>query len=451
MEYVFKISITLALIALNAFFVAAEFAAVAARKTRLIEESKRNLFAKFALTVKNRLDLYLSTCQFGITLASLGLGFVAEDMLVGIFEPIFENYDFISNTHGVAVVLALSICTALHVSIGEVAPKNAAIRLADTLLPFLALPLMMFTYAFYPAIWILNECGNLVLKLFGLEAPEGSHEEHRHSLSEIRSILEHSIEGEKEGESKTEILASAFKFDERTAKHIMTPRTEVDYLLLNDNTEDLLEKIRNSRYTRFPLCDKQVDNIIGLVHMKDILNLLLSEQKKVQSTLINNIYPVLDLKSISREINVIPDSIHLTSLLKKFQNSKIHMAVVFNEHGSLTGIVTLEDVIEELVGEIDDEFDQSSTPLIQIEDYGLRTNTRVPLYQLAEVLKIDELKENRSVTLNGYLLEKLDRLPALGDVVNSAGYEFKIATVEENGSLEVQIRKIEGVEDVVGV
>jgi CBS domain containing-hemolysin-like protein len=359
MEIIWNLFVTFLLVGLNAFFVGAEFAAVGARRSKL-EAMQPSILQRSALKVKDRLDLFLSTCQFGITVASLGLGFVAEEMLVGLIEPFLSNISGVADSHGLAVVFALCICTALHVSIGEVAPKNAAIQIAEKVLPILALPLIIFTYMFYPLIWLLNEGGNLVLKLFGFETRSGSHEP-AHSLSELRNIIEHSMTLDEKQDVSGEILSSVFKFQDLKAKQVMIPRTAIQYISLAEPIEDVLKKIEISPYTRFPLSDGLIDNLIGFVHTKDIVRFLLaSKDKYAPETTLSAVLGDLNLSGICRKINKVAWNLPLSKLLRIFQRTKIHMAGVFNEHGSLLGLVTLEDVIEEIVGEINDEFDPDS-------------------------------------------------------------------------------------------
>jgi CBS domain containing-hemolysin-like protein len=433
---VVKILITIGLVALNAFFVAAEFAAVSARTTRMEEYAKKSILGNWSLKIKHKLDLYLSTCQFGITVASLGLGFVAEEMLVELLEPMLININ-IQNTHGIAVVLAISIATALHVSVGEVAPKNAAIKLADKLLPYLAGPLIVFTFIFYPAIWILNEAGNKVLKLLGIKVDTMSHGNVSYTLPEIRSLLEEHISTSEQYEEK-KLVTSALSFDEQKALHIMTPRVDVTCLFIGQESKEIYEIIKKYSYTRFPLYQDNIDNIIGFVHSKDINNILLNSISEEGAFK----YPIIDLEKLKRELIKVPPTVHLDKLLKMFKSSRIHMAGIFNEYGSFLGIVTLEDVIEELVGDIEDEFDDSPKPLITKHDNYYIVNAKIPMKNLAEELNLDVNSNLNIATLNGFLIKQLDRLPQKGDIVSEYGYKFEIINIVQRKSALVKITKL---------
>ncbi len=433
MDTLIRILITLGLVALNAFFVAAEFAAVGARRTRVEEHAKESLWGVLALRVKNSLDLYLSACQFGITVASLGLGFAAEEALVSAVEPWLGSLGIVENSHGIAVAIALGICTTLHVSVGEVAPKNVAIRIADRVLPLVAPALIVFTYLFYPIIWALNMLGNVLLRLCGMKVDHGEHEEPLHSRAEIEAIVRRST---KEGELQSmssHVLSSALRFDELDVKQVMTPRIDVEYLTVGQTLDQVIEKLRKGAYSRFPLCSGSIDSVIGLVHSKDILSFLVADSDTSGTA------KVFDLERICRPIHIVPDIMRLPDLWQKFQGTGTHMAAVFDEHGSMLGLITIEDVIEELVGEIDDEFDDRSRPLLWAEGSGYRALTTLPLHQFAQELGTSNFKASEGTTLNGYLIEVLGRMPIAGDRVVIEGYEIEVLKVLNKRTSEVQI------------
>lgn len=445
MEAIGRIVLTLALVALNAFFVAAEFAAVGARRSRLQEMSRTHVLARFAIKVKDGLDLYLSACQLGITIASIGLGFVAEESLVQLLEPLLGDLGFLQSSHVIAVAIALAICTALHVSIGEVAPKNVAIRLPDRILLVLALPLIVFTFALYPFIWVLNEAGNGVLRLFGLRVKSfGSHEP-SHSLNEIRTLLEQSVETGEIKSSSPRLLTSAFAFEELAVRQIMTPGPDVEFLRIGQPITEVLEQVRRSAYTRFPLCEDELDSIAGMIHMKDIFNHVINAEGGTTS--IAGKIPDIDLRALKRELPVVAESLKVSTLLQHFQRGRVHMAAVVDEYGSVKGVVTLEDVIEELVGEIDDEFDERSRPLIREEEGKFFALSTVPLHQLSELLSASELDHTRASTLNGLLVQHLGHLPRQGDRVTVGAWKFEIVKVISRRVSEV---KVEPCDDTPG-
>src|SRR5688572_15342366 len=248
MDVVWKILATLALVALNGFFVAAEFAAVGARGSRLEAEASRSLLARLSLEIKRKLDLYLSTCQLGITIASLGLGYVTEPAVAALLERPLEWLGFHpppgGGHHTIAIVIALAISTALHVVVGEVAPKNWAIFYPDKLLPAVALPLVIFTYICYPVIWALNTASNWLLRISGIEIEHGAHGGMPHTEDELKGLLAQAVAQGTIAKGNERILTSAFEFGDLKVRQIMTPRTQVDYLKLGQPIADVLKTVR---------------------------------------------------------------------------------------------------------------------------------------------------------------------------------------------------------------
>jgi len=272
-EIAWKIAATLALVALNGFFVAAEFSAVQARASRLEAEAERSFAARVALLVKRRLDLYLSSCQLGVTLASLGLGAITEPAVAGILEPLLRplhisTYDI----HAIGFTIAMAISTSLHIVIGEQAPKNWALNYSDRLLPILAVPLAAFTYVFYPLIWLLNSVTKGVLRITGVKKNPSADGGLPHTEEELRALLAQSVAQGTIGKGQGRILASAFEIGELVVRQIMVPRTRVDFLTLDQPIGEMLRTVQKGGYTRLPLCDGDIDHVIGLVHMKDLFS-----------------------------------------------------------------------------------------------------------------------------------------------------------------------------------
>jgi CBS domain containing-hemolysin-like protein len=462
-DIVYKILITLALVAANAYFVAAEFSAVSARLSRLEAEASGRLLARLAMMIKKRLDLYLSACQLGVTLASLGLGAVTEPAVAGIISPLLNMFHLQHETiHVISFVVAMGISTSLHIVVGEQAPKTWAIVSADRLLQALALPLVMFTYLFFPAIWLLNAASNGLLRLTGVKVTPGGHYEMPHTADELRSLLTQAVSQGAIEKSREQILTSAFDFGELKARQIMTPRTEVDYLRIDQPIGDILRIVQKSAYTRLPLCDGDIDHIIGLVHMKDLFNhlklipgrLRFTDEKSLGGEVIaiasglpgSAVHVIgsgdIDLKKIEREILFVPELLPVPKLLRQFQNSHTHMAVVVDEYGATQGIVTLEDVIEEIVGDIQDEFDVAAAPQFAMEGEAFRVSGRFPLHELREKLKLDEgaVGDGDVDTIGGYVIQKLARWPRAGDSVPlGASYSAKVVSVASKRVAQVLI------------
>ena len=413
LDILLKIVATLGLVALNAYFVACEFAAVTARPGRLKPLAKTSLLARAALRVKDRLDLYLSSCQLGLSLATLALGAVTEPAIGSLVEPLTSVLPIGHEAkRAIAFTLSFSLSVALHIVIGEQAPKNLSIRTADRLLMPLAPPLIAFTYLFYPAIWLLNASANGVLRLARMAPPPGAANgnhgsESAHSQEELRALLLQAVAAGTVPKSSARILTGAFEFGELKVRQIMTPRLKVDYLTLDEPIGNVLRTVQKSAYTRLPLCDGDLDHVVGLVHMKDLFAHLQLSPGKLRfadpDPAVNGGQPIaiadglpgsalhvigsgdVDLRQIKREILFVPELTPVPQLLRQFQARHLHLAVVVDEYGATLGIVTLEDVLEEIVGEIEDEFDPATPnqPFVREADGRCRVHGQYPAARTA--------------------------------------------------------------------
>ena len=460
MDIFWKILATLGLVALNGFFVAAEFAAVSARASRLEALAETDLLARLSVKVKRQLDLYLSTCQLGITIASLGLGYVTEPAVAGLIDPILHWFHLPpAQSHTIAVVVALAISTSLHVVVGEVAPKNWAILYPDRILPLLAPPLVAFTYIFYPAIWALNSASNLLLKLSGVPIHPGEHGGVPHTEDELRALLAQAVAQGTIAKGNERILTSAFEFGDLKVRQIMTPRTNVDFLMIGEPIGKILRTVQKSAYTRLPLCDGDIDHVVGMVHMKDLFThlklgpgkLRFSDEQTPDGQAIaiadgkpgSQVHVIgsgeIDLKQIKRDVLFVPELLPVPKLLRQFQTSRIHLAIVVDEYGATQGIVTLEDVIEEIVGEIEDEFDLASQRVdFVMEGESFRVAGNYPLHELRERLPLLEIDEDTSVdTLGGYIIEKLKRWPRVGETISLGNYTARVTSVQQKRVTQV--------------
>lgn len=450
-DIVWKVLATTGLVALNGYFVAAEFAAVGARLSRLQTLADKSFLARAGVKIKEKLDLYLSTCQLGITIASLGLGAVTEPAIAALLDPVLGSLGWTIPPTGhsaLAIAIALTIATALHVVVGEVAPKNVAIYYPDRLLPVLAIPLILFTYLFYPVIWTLNSASNNLLRLLGVHLTQGVHGGLPHTEEEIHGLLRQAVTSGQIEQEQSRILLSAFGFGDLLARQIMTPRTSVQFLSVGQPLKEILRTIQESSFTRFPLVDGSIDRVIGFVHAKDILTHLKLVPGKLRfSDPTNPQDPVpvidiadgkpgsgihvigsgdIDLNVIRRDILHVPELLPVHKLLRQFQETRIHMAVLVDEYGATQGIVTLEDVIEQLVGEIDDEFDVQ-TPDIVMEGNTIRVNGTFPLHELIRKLQLPEEIEPETVdTLGGYIAHTLGRIPRVGDRIEIGEYQAQV-------------------------
>ena len=467
-DVLLKIVATLGLVALNAFFVAAEFAAVTARPGRLKPLAKTSLLARAALRIKGQLDLYLSACQLGASLATLALGAVTEPAIGSLVKPLGPLLHLGPDSQRVVdYVLSFAISVGLHIVVGEQAPKNLSIRAADRILMPLAPPLIAFTILFYPAIWLLNTAANAVLKLARVPpAAEGGHgTDLAHSHEELRALLMQAVSAGTIPKSSAKILTGAFEFGELKVRQIMTPRLKVDYLTLDEPIGRVLRTVQKSAYTRLPLCDGDLDHVIGLVHMKDLFAHLQLSPGKLRfadpDPAVNDGQPVaiadglpgsalhvigsgdVDLRAIKREILYVPELTPVPQLLRQFQARHLHLAVVVDEYGATLGIVTLEDVLEEIVGEIEDEFDPATPtqPFVREADGRCRVHGQYPLHELRDRLSLPEdLDLGEDVdTVGGYVTRQLKRWPKVGDTVALGAYEVRVTAAQQNRVSQVVI------------
>lgn len=462
---IWRILATLGLVALNGAFVAAEFAAVGARTSRLEREARTNHFARIGLIIKRRLDLYLSACQLGITIASLGLGAMIEPAVASILAKLAGPLNLTpEHQHTLAFGVSFFVSIAFHIIIGEQAPKNWAILNPDRMLAALALPLMAFTVVFYPLIWLLNWATNAVLRFSGIPTRHDLQMDLPHTADELRTLLNQSIAKGTIGTGSGQILTSAFDFGDLKVRQIMTPRTEVDYLLMDQPLGEVLNVVQKTAYTRRPLCDGDIDHVIGLIHTKDLFNhlqlmpgrLRFTEEKTpdgqaiaIASGLPGSAVHVIGsgdiaLGKIKRDILFVPALLPVPKLLRQFQASHIHMAVVVDEYGATLGIVTLEDVLEEIVGEIEDEFDTSTQPGFVAESGGYRVSGLFPIHDLRDRLNLPDLQVADVDTVNGYVVQQLARWPRVGDSVPMGPYIAKVLAVNQQRATQVLITPTSG-------
>lgn len=415
---VLQLLVILFLVLLNGFFVASEFAIVKVRGTQLEAlMDDGNAKAKYAKHVTSHLDAYLSATQLGITLASLALGWLGEKYLAKLLEPAFLRAGIHSETliHTLSFILAFVSITFLHIVLGELAPKSLAIRksLATTL--WIAKPLGIFYFLFKPAIYFLNGAANLILKhVFRIE-PVAEHEL-AHSEEELRVILTESARSEEVTTLGKDILMNALDLRRRVVRDIMTPRGEVVYLDVDSSFEKNLQKAQDSRHTRFPVCRGHLDDAQGLIHIKDLLAAMRSEKP--------------DLMAIKRDLIPVPEMMSLEKLLNVFLTKHAHFAMVVDEYGGAVGVVTLDNVLAELVGDIQDEFDTDSGEFKKINDREWLVKGSFGLYELNDLLELD-LESAEVSTVGGYVTHLLGHMPRQGESVQIDGY--KVIVSQANG------------------
>jgi CBS domain containing-hemolysin-like protein len=409
------------LVALNAFFTAAEFALVKMRMSRLEALVQRgNLFATSARHVVRHLDVYLSLTQLGITVASLGLGWIGEPAVADLLRPALVpllgqlGFDSEAAVHSVAFVVAFSLITFVTIVIGELAPKMLAIQRTEVIALSVAVPLRILRIVFFPALWLLQASSNALLRLAGLDF--ALRQEIVHSEEELRIILAESARLGAVSGPKRRLLEAVFTFSGKTAQEVMIPRAEVVYVSLARTWPENLQIIRSSLHTRYPLCTLGLDHVIGMVHIKD----LFEAGEEVKSS--------EDLVDKKREMLFIPEACTIEELQRQFQQRRMHMAVVVDEYGGTAGIVTLEDVLEELVGEIQDEFDREP-PKIQKTAEGQMVDGLLQLSEVNAKLGLG-LEEGEAHTMGGYITGELGRIARVGDRVNVNGRELRVVEMK---------------------
>ncbi|MCJ7843527.1 hemolysin family protein [Lederbergia sp. NSJ-179] len=413
------------LIALTAFFVATEFAIVKIRSSRidqLVEEGKPG--AKAAKHVITHIDEYLSACQLGITVTALGIGWLGEPAVKGLLDPVFEKLQInASISTAISVTVSFLFITFLHVVVGELAPKTVAIQKAENITLLAAKPIILFYKLMFPFIWLLNGSARLIVKSFGMQ-PVMEHET-SHSEEELRIILSDSYKSGEINQSELLYVNNIFKFDDRSAKEIMVPRTEMISLSTDNSFQDWMDIIKKEKLTRYPIYDGDKDNIIGIINVKDILMAQIHHSKPL---------PEMELTAFLKPVILIIETISIQELFLKMQQERIHMAVLMDEYGGTSGLVTIEDIIEEIVGEIRDEFDTDEVEEItKISDDQYLFSGKVLVNEVNDLLGIS-LSDEEVDTLGGWVLSQNSDVK-VGDTFTHDHVTF---TVKEMDGHQVQ-------------
>lgn len=430
MDIVISILITLLFVFLNGFFVAAEFAIVKVRSSQL--ELKAQAGSRVAILSKrivSHLDAYLAATQFGITIASLALGWIGEPVVSKIIKELIGLFGLelapnILST--ISLITAFVIITILHIVLGELAPKSLAIQRSEQTTLAVAYPLHAFYWLCRPFIWMLNGIANFILKLVGLHTVS---EQEVYSSDELRYLVDQAKESGNVDSAEFDIIQNAFDFSERTARQIMVPRTQVVAIDANDYDEKTLEFVIEEGYSRIPCYEDNIDNTIGVVHLKDIL-----KKMRINGT--------VDIRSIIRPVSFTPETKRIGQLLKEFQVKHQQIAMVLNEYGGVEGVITMEDILEELVGEIQDEYD-NEIPFV--EQTGDNTYSVIATAAISDIN--DELphpidKDKQYDTLAGYLIDKFGRIPNTHDKLEAEDYQFTVVKKNKASIVLVQLKDL---------
>lgn len=411
---VVELLFTIFLVLLNGFFVAAEFALVKVRSSQIdLKIQKGSTRAKTAKHLVDKLDAYLSATQLGITLASLALGWVGEDVMSHLVKAVFLKLGFADNSvaiHSISIPIAFSIITFFHITLGEQIPKMFGIKFPLELTMAFAMPLRVFYFVFGPFIWLLNKSSNAFLRMVGIKKVG---EEEVHTEEELRMILTESEEGGAIKPSENELIQNVFDFDDRFVKQIMVNQTKVSAIDIETRKEDVIKRVIEEGYSRLPVYLGDIDNVIGIIHSKDLLKAVIDNRFK-------------SIKEIMRPAHFVPETMKVNDLLRDFQRMHIQIAIVTNEHGATAGIITMEDIIEELVGEIQDEHDEEKPDLEKINDNEFIIKAYANIADINATLPIALPESPNYDTVSGYVNALFGRIPAVNEKKKIEGYELQI-------------------------
>ncbi len=413
------IILALFFVALNGFFVLSEFAIVKVRRSKLEELAKKNKAnAKLSLKITKSLDTYLSATQLGITLSSLALGWLGEPAIAKVLYKAFGGF-FGDNTillHSVSFVIAFTIITFLHIVFGELVPKSIAIAKAEQSTLFVARPLYLFRNVFFPVIKSFEMMSGFFLRRIGIDAT--SENENAHSDEEIKIIIGESLKGGYLDSIESEILKNAVDFSDTTAKEIMTPRKDIVCLFDDNSYEENIQIVRDTNHTRYPYCKEGKDNVVGMIHIRDLLQATISEDNK------------RDLSKLVRELIIVPESSSISNVLMKMNKQQIHTALVVDEYGGTAGLLTMEDIIEEIMGDISDEHDKKIEDIKEIDSHTYEVDGMLDLDTIGEQIHIAFDDDIEQVTIGGYVFNLLGKEPLVGDSVVEGDFAYEILEID---------------------
>jgi len=431
----FKILGVLILVLLNGFFVAAEFALVKVRDTQLSPLiAEGHGAARVTRRVLANLDASLSACQLGITLASLGLGWVGEPVFAALLSPVLDLLQVESGTmrHSISFFVGFSVLTFLHISAGEQAPKWLAIQKPLPTSLWIARPLLWFHRASWPFIWVLNRASLRLLRWLGLQPSEEG--EHAHSEEELRLLFSSAQKRAGGTALGRDVVLNAMDLGRREAREVMRPRHEMVVLDTASSIAECLDVAEQTRFSRFPVCeDGDLDHALGVVHVKD----LFSARLKVRSA--------AELKPYLRKIIYVPPTARLETVLQLFLEQKLHLGIVVDEYGGTTGMITLENILEELVGQIQDEFDQEKPRVVQLDETTWELDGGLPLHELGELVG-ESLEDDLIATTGGWITQLLGGFPKRGDLVKRDTYDLRVEAMDGMRVERVRLRRLPAAE-----
>jgi CBS domain containing-hemolysin-like protein len=432
MEFILQFGLVLLLVLLNGYFVASEFALVAVRKTRIAElASKGNVAAKLLQTSLHDLDNFISATQLGITLASLALGWVGEPAVAHFIQPFFSFLPpagAIVTSHTLSVVIAFSFITFMHIVLGELAPKSIALERSEATALIIITPLLIFSRIFKPFIWLLNNSGHLILRLIGLKRSGDAGVVH--SEEEVRMILRQSSEEGTIPAKEVEMVYNVFQLSDIPVKIVMVPRPEVLAFNVTSLLRDIVKKIESHPHSRFPVFESSIDNVIGFIHVKDVYRELLSKGETVR----------LSHLDIIRKVLIVPEVKKIDAVLSEMRRKRIHLAVVTDEYGGTAGVVTLEDIIESVVGEIEDEFDSPIQNIQRLKDKSYLIEGHTPIDDVRKKFNL-ALKGQGYTTIGGLVFGLLGHEPEKGDSVEINNLSLEVEEMEGKRIKRIKLKR----------
>jgi len=433
----FYLFLTIFLVILNGFFVAAEFAMVRVRGSQIeIKAKTGSRLAKTTRGILHNLDGYLAATQLGITIASLALGWFGQSVVTAIMLHGFLAIGIAITSPlvlNISHFVAFAVITVFHITFGELAPKSIAIQRSTRTVMAIAVPLRLFYVVFKPIIWCLNTFANFLLKLIGIDAAQG---ETHHSSEELQYLLEQGKETGAIDSNEHELIQNVFEFNERVVKNIMVPRTKISGVDINTEKDELLEILITEGYSRIPVYDDVIDKIVGIVHAKDILPLLAHNEEII-------------LKDIIRKPYFIPETKKINDLMAELQQKRIQIAIVLDEFGGTAGMVTLEDIVEELVGEIQDEYDEEKPIVERVNDREFIVNALAPIYDVNSHLPHDLPEDGDYDTVSGWLGDIFGKIPDVGEQKESSGYNITVLKKSDQNIESVKLELLINEEDAV--
>lgn len=430
-----KLFWTLFFVFANGFFVAAEFAIVKIRSSQIeLQVKTGSKVANVAKNITQNLDQYLAATQLGITLASLALGWMGEAVMSKLVYDMLHFFGVETSTalaQNLGIILAFSIITILHIIFGELAPKSIAIQKPVATTMGVAIPLHFFFIIFQPIIYVLNGLANFLLRLVGFKI---NPQEAFHSSEELQYLLDKGKESGALNNTEHELIKNVFEFNERIVKNIMVPRTKIEAVEIHDTTDEFVEKVLNEGYSRIPIYEDNIDAIVGVVHTKDILPIIAKGEEVL-------------LKNIMRKPYFVPETKKINDLLTEFQQKRIQIAFVLDEFGGTSGMVTLEDIVEELVGEIQDEYDEETPVVEALSDIEFMVDAGTSVHDVNEFLPLELPESSDYDTVAGLVSHVFEKIPDVGDRKEALGYAFTIIKKTQHNIEFVKLELLEPVEE----